>query len=352
MGWIGFYALTILDALPYAYVAPAKTWPIVLWSTFVYGLLFVASCVLRPVCRSLLRRPRPWLQFQFHAFLWALLLGIPVAALVQIVALHSPEPNKMDLISNYLRYPMLLVLWCNLFFSIKHWQRSVQEREYLAQEREHRARVEADAREARLSALRYQLNPHFLFNSLNAVSTLAIEGDIPAVTRTLAQIADLLRMTLYGERPHEVALAEEMIFTERYLAIEQTQLGERLQVEVSITTETLAAAVPSMLLQPLVENAIRHGIAPMIEGGTIVIRSELRGQTLQIMVNNTGPRNARPDTKDRGIGLANTAERLQTLYGANHQFTLRWPETGGCDVLIEIPFRRVPQRLEELTCAY
>lgn len=351
-GWAAFYALTVLDALPYLYVAPSKGWPRIIEITCIYGVLFAASCVLRPICRSLLKRTRSWLQLQLYALLWASLLGASVAALVQIIALHFPEPDWVDLITNYLRYSMLLVFWCNLYFGIKQWQRSNQEREHLAQEREHRTRVEADARDARLSALRYQLNPHFLFNSLNAVSTLAIEGDIPAVTRMLAQIADLLRITLDGERPFEVSLSEEMTFTERYLAIEQTQLGERLQVDLSIAAETLGAAVPSMVLQPLVENAVRHGIAPVVEGGKLTIRSVLNDRTLQIFINNTGPRGVQPYRMTGGIGLTNTVERLQTLYGPYHNFDLQWPEAGGCSVLIEIPFHRASQRLEELACAY
>jgi two-component system, LytTR family, sensor kinase len=268
-----------------------------------------------------------------------------VGALVQFIALHFPNPDWNDLISNYLRYSILLFCWCNLYFSIKQWQRSIQEREGLA-------RAEADAREARLSALRYQLNPHFLFNSLNAVSTLAVVGDVAAATRMLAQIADLLRATLDGKRPFEVPLSEEIAFTERYLAIEQTRLGHRLQVQLAIPAETLEAAVPSMLLQPLIENAVRHGIAPVVGGGRIAIRSTLRGQVLRVAIDNTGPRSARPRPTSGGIGLANTTERLRTLYGPNHRFELHWPETGGCSVLIEIPFRKVPQRLEELACEY
>jgi two-component system, LytTR family, sensor kinase len=350
LGWTGLYAFLALDALPYIGHEPTSLWARIWGNTLACGILFFASCFLRLVCRTLVRRSLSWFQLQLRAFCWASLVGGVVGVLVQFIALHFPEPDWAELISNYLRYSILLLFWCNLYFSIKQWKRSIQEREDLAQEREHRARVEVDAREARLSALRYQLNPHFLFNALNAVSTLAIEGDTPAVTRMLAQIADLLRATMDGDRPFEVSLSEEMILTERYLAIEQTQLGERLQVELSIATETLGAAVPSMLLQPLVENAVRHGIAPVIEGGKIAIRSALNNQTLQIFMSNTGPRNAQPHKMSGGIGLTNTVERLETLYGPNHKFELEWPEAGGCSMLIEIPFRRVPQRLEELAC--
>jgi two-component system, LytTR family, sensor kinase len=345
LGWTGLYALTFLDAIPYISHEPAALWRRVWGSAVICGILFLVSCLLRLICRALLERSLSWFQLQLRAFVWASILGGAVGAFVQTMALRFPQPDWADLISNYLRYSILLLFWCNLYFSIKQWKRSIQERE-------DRARAEADAREARLSALRYQLNPHFLFNSLNAVSTLAVEGDVPASTRMLAQIADLLRVTLDGKKPFEVTLSEEMAFTKRYLAIEQTRLGHRLQVELTIAADTFEAAVPSMLLQPLVENAVRHGIAPVVGGGKMAIRSELKDQMLRIEISNTCPRCARPRETAGGIGLANTIERLRTMYGPNHRFELQWPETGGCNVLIEIPFRRVPQKLEELACAY
>ena len=345
IGWLGLYALVMLDALSYINRGPSGPWSAIRDKTIVCGLLFLASCALRPVCRSLVRRSLPWFRLQLRAFGWASLAGTTVAVLTQFVALHFPKPNWADLINNYLRYSIFILFWCNLYFSIKHRQHSAQERERLA-------RAEADAREARLGALRYQLNPHFLFNSLNAVSTLAVEGDIPGVTRMLAQIAELLRTTLDKDLPWEVSLSDEMAFTERYLAIEQAQLGERLRVDLEIAADTLDAAVPSMLPQPLVENAIRHGVAPVIEGGCVTIRSELHGLHLRIVIRNTGPRDPRPRTTATGIGLANTSERLQTLYGTDHRFDLQWPETGGCEVLIEVPFRKVAPRAEALECAH
>jgi two-component system, LytTR family, sensor kinase len=345
LGWLGLYALSVLDALPYTRHDPAALWIRIGSSAAVCGIFLLTSCFLRPICRALVNRSLSWFQLQVRAFAWSSLLGGTIAALAQFVATHFPQPNWNDLISNYLRYTMLLMFWCNLYFSIKQWKRSIQERE-------DRVRAEADAREARLSALRYQLHPHFLFNSLNAVSTLAVEGDVAAATRMLAQVADLLRVTLDGKKPFEVTFAEEVTFTERYLAIEQTRLGHRLQVAMGIAADTLEAVVPSMLLQPVVENAVRHGIAPTVGGGRIAIRSELQDETLRIMIHNTGPRRAGPCLTAGGIGLANTTERLQTMYGPNHKFDLQWPETGGCQVLIEIPFRRAPQRLEEVACGY
>jgi two-component system sensor histidine kinase AlgZ len=150
----------------------------------------------------------------------------------------------------------------------------------------------------------------------------------------------------------EVTLSQEMAFTQRYLAIEQTRLGERLQVDLNIPSETLDALVPSMLLQPLVENAVRHGVVPLIKGGRITIASALHVDRLQIVIGNSGTRGGETRNENgNGIGMRNTAERLKTLYGDDHSLTLQWPEGGGCQVMIELPFRRIAQNVEEATCA-
>lgn len=334
IGWLGLYALIVASALPYV-----EQRSIMLRnSSLGWGVWFLASCALRPICRTLMRRSSSWFQLEIRAFGWSALAGVSTAFFIELVVGNFSQLGWTDVISNSVRSSILLLFWCNLYFSIKQWERS--------------ASVEAEAREARLSALRYQLNPHFLFNSLNAASTLAVKGNIPATTRMLTQIADLLRTSLDAQLPIEVSLSDEIVFTKRYLAIEQTRLGDRLQVHFAIASETLEAAVPNMLLQPLVENAIRHGIAPVIEGGKVAIHSQFNGARLQIVIANTGPRADRLSRNPNGIGLANTTERLQTLYGDTHTMGLHWPDAGGCEVLIEIPFRRASHQAEKIACAY
>ena len=254
-----------------------------------------------------------------------------------------------DSLEDWLQFVVILFLWCTLYFSIKQWQQSVRERERLV-------RAESEAREARLSALRYQLNPHFLFNSLNAASTLVLQGKAAAATRMLAQIGELLRTTLDSDASVEVPLSQELAFIEQYLAIEQTRLGDRLRVNAAISPETLDAVVPSMLLQPLVENAVRHGVAPVMAGGLIAISSISRGDRLLMTIRNSGPHtngnSLQTIMSSKGIGLANTAERLKTLYGDNQRFSLRSPETGEYEVTIDIPFRKVVPATEEALCAH
>jgi two-component system sensor histidine kinase AlgZ len=309
--------------------------------------MFLGSFVVHPICRSSLRRSPSWLAFGLRMSVWSLIVGIASTLAAELVLINSGKFDWPDVVGDSVQSSVVLFLWCSLYFSIKQWQRSVQERERLL-------RAESEAREARLSALRYQLNPHFLFNSLNAASTLVLEGDAAAATRMLAQIGDLLRTTLDQNATLETPLSQELAFIEQYLAIEQTRLGKRLRIERSISPDTLNAIVPGMLLQPLVENAVRHGIAPLVEGGTIRIESRANGDRLFIAINNSAPlhevegsshANGTPGSngRARGIGLTNTEERLKTLYGDDYRFQLQWSETGGCEVLIEMPLRRVAQ---------
>ena len=302
--------------------------------------MFLGSCALRPFCRRLLRQSQSWIACELKAAAAAMVTSIPVACAACLILESFEHVPWHAWVAVSMWSCFILFIWCSLYFSIKQWQQSSEERERLL-------RVESEVREARLLALRYQLNPHFLFNSLNAVSTLVLDGNAPAATRMLAQIGDLLRTSLDSEVTAEVTLSQELAFTEGYLAIEQTRLGERLKIDMAVPLETRNVLVPSMLLQPLVENAIRYGVAPLIEGGWIAIKSALNAGRLRIVIGNSGHRGGGEQKKNgNGIGLGNTAERLKTLYGPDFEFTLVWPRAGGCEVVLELPLRR-PRELRE-----
>lgn len=343
LGWTGFYVLLLLTV-----VLPSRSMQELWNQTVCWGTAFGASCLLRPLCRSLLPKLRPWLALEARAFGLSAVAGTFTTIIAEAVKLRGARIVWADSLEDWLQFVVILFLWCTLYFSIKQWQRSVRERERLV-------RAESEARAARLSALRYQLNPHFLFNSLNAASTLVLQGKAAAATRMLAQIGELLRTTLDSDTSIEVPLSEELAFVEQYLAIEQTRLGDRLRVNTAISPETLDAVVPSMLLQPLVENAVRHGVAPVLAGGLIAISSISRGDRLLVTIRNSGPHtngnSLQTIMPSKGIGLANTAERLKTLYGDNQRFSLRSPEAGGYEVAIDIPFRKVAPATEEGLCA-
>jgi two-component system LytT family sensor kinase len=341
LGWTGFYLLILLTV-----VLPSHS-KRELWNqTVCWTTAFGASFLLRPVCRSLLRIPRPWLALEFRAFCLSVLAGALCTFVTEAVKSREAGIDWVDSLQDWLQFVVILFLWCTLYFGIKQWQQSMRERERLV-------RAESAAREARLSALRYQLNPHFLFNSLNAASTLVLQGKATAATRMLAQIGELLRTTLDPDAAAEIPLAQELTFVERYLAIEQTRLGDRLHITTAISPDTLGAVVPSMLLQPLVENAVRHGVAPLMEGGRITIESSSRGDQLLMTIRNSGPRTNETSGQSnicKGIGLSNTAERLQTLYGDRQRLSLRPQEEGGYEVVIEIPLRQAIPEIEG-TCA-
>ena len=321
--------------------------------------MFLGSFVLHPICRAAFRRSPTWLAFGLRMSIWSVIVGLTGASAAELVALNFEKLDWADLTGNSVQFSVVLFLWCSLYFSIKQWQQAARERERLL-------RAESEAREARLSALRYQLNPHFLFNSLNAASTLVLEGDSAGATRMLSQIGELLRTTLDSDASPELPLAQELAFVDQYLAIEQTRLGNRLRIERTISEDTLGAIVPSMLLQPLVENAVRHGVAPVVEGGTIRIESRRNGDRLRITVSNSGPRRRNSPgsivpsngnlsnsngKNSKGIGHANTEERLKTLYGDDHRFSLRWLEEGGCEATIELPLRKAALPVEVVECA-
>ena len=208
--------------------------------------------------------------------------------------------------------------------------------------------------QAQLQALRMQLNPHFLFNTLNAVSSLMLK-DVSAANKMLSRLGDLLRLTLQNSHQQEVPLQQEIEFLRRYLDIEQIRFGERLQLKVELDPSTLEAAVPNLILQPLVENAIQHAIEPQEAGGQIELRSIRDNGRLVLQVSDNGPGLTLKTTPlpfslslsdgERGndtrehIGLNNTRERLRTLYRENQQFDLTGNAMGGVTVRLSIPFR-------------
>jgi signal transduction histidine kinase len=201
------------------------------------------------------------------------------------------------------------------------------------------AQLETSLVEARLQALQHQLHPHFLFNTLHAISTL-MHRDVQAADQMLVRLGDLLRMTLDSMVRPEIRLAEELEFIEKYLHIEQVRFGDRLAVSFDVDPATLDAAVPALILQPLVENAIKHGIAPGGEPGRVTIGSRREGDMLVMTVQDTGPGPSEGQIAvlSRGIGVANTRARLEHQFGHHFRFELRRHE-GGFTVLVALPWR-------------
>ncbi len=200
------------------------------------------------------------------------------------------------------------------------------------------SRLEARLAEARLDALKMQLQPHFLFNTLHAISAL-MHRDVAAADRMIARLSELLRLSLDTNGAQEVALSRELELLESYLEIERIRFQDRLTVDVDVAPEALGANVPNLLLQPLVENSIRHGIAKRRGPGRVEISASRSGDTLELAVRDDGVGLATAGGNGNGIGLGNTRLRLEQLYGAGHRFELRERSGGGLEVAIAIPFR-------------
>jgi two-component sensor histidine kinase len=204
------------------------------------------------------------------------------------------------------------------------------------------SKLEARLAQSRLQVLKMQLHPHFLFNTLNAISEL-IHRDPDAADRMLTDLSDLLRMSFENLEVQEVALKQELEFLNKYIEIEQMRFHDRLKVEMEIAPETLDACVPNMILQPLVENAIKHGISPRATGGRIDIAAARNNGHLEIMVldNGLGLPFGDTGTVSEGVGLSNTRRRLKHLYGGEHRFEIAAASDGGVRVDLEIPFKEI-----------
>ncbi len=203
------------------------------------------------------------------------------------------------------------------------------------------AQLSAQLAEAQLQALRMQLHPHFLFNTLNAISTL-VHKDPESADRMIARLSELLRLTIENVGVQEVPLAQELEFLDRYLEIERTRFGDRLAVQMEIAPETLDASTPYLVLQPLVENAIRHGIASRAAPGRVTVRSSREGDMLVLEVKDDGPGIQSGVALKSGVGISSTKARLDGLYGSAHRFDWKNGDQGGLIVTVAFPFQSMP----------
>lgn len=227
----------------------------------------------------------------------------------------------------------LMIYW--IIVSVSHafdYYRKFHERELRTAELERRLV------QAKLMALQMQLNPHFLFNTLHTISAL-MHKDVEAADRMIARLSELLRLALENTDANEVPLRQELDFLRRYLEIEQTRFGPRLTVRMDIAPETLEAMVPNLVLQPLVENAIRHGIEPHARPGVIELRAWREEHRLRLQVRDNGGGIAPGRKFGTGVGIGNTRARLAHLYGAAQSLEYGPGEQGGLAVTVVLPWR-------------
>jgi two-component system, LytTR family, sensor kinase len=227
----------------------------------------------------------------------------------------------------------ILAAWTALYYGINYFL-------LLEDEIRQREKLEGQASTAQLAMLRYQLNPHFLFNTLNSISTLVLLKHTERANAMLARLSSFLRYTLANEPTAKVTLAQEVETLKLYLEIEKMRFEDRLRPHFRIESETIGARLPSLLLQPLIENAIKYAVTPAENGADIWITAAREGQAVRIEVADNGNGEgaeivASPST---GVGLANIRDRLSQAYGGAHRFDTRKNDRGGFSVIVEIPY--------------
>ena len=288
-------------------------------------------------------------RFTFDRSNWKLVLPLHLAASITLAFLGAslivwaeplitwtPEPHVSFLahtlsraFMDVQRYWYILLITQAIAYYGKYRERELES-----------SQLEAQLAYAQLEVLKIQLEPHFLFNTLNSIAALA-RNDGPAAENMTLLLADLLRFSLDAVGVHEVPLSRELTVLQKYIDIQQTRFQDRLQVEMDIAPNTLSALVPNLILQPLVENAIRHGIGPRLAPGYIHIKARQVFDELwmEICDNGQGLTRYRGVVPPEGVGLRNTRARLEQLYNHDHTLTLEDAAGGGCIVKIHIPFR-------------
>jgi two-component system, LytTR family, sensor kinase len=244
--------------------------------------------------------------------------------------------EKVTFLEGYVSGWTVMLAWSALYFAIKYYR-------IFQEVRESALKSASMAHEAQLKMLRYQLNPHFLFNTLNAISTLVLEQDTELANRMLTRLSSFLRYSLDNDPMQKVTLRQELAALQLYLDIEKVRFEERLSLEVDVSDEAQEAMIPSLLLQPLVENAIKYGIARAEEGGHLRIAAQVFAGDLLLELADDGPGVDLVNGQilgSNGVGLRNTRERLLELYGSQHSFRLSQTQPHGLTISIRIPFEK------------
>ena len=260
-------------------------------------------------------------------------LGAMFAREAREVATH---PRWWPPIAYWIYFTSLLSTWSSLYFGIK----AILD---LEAERARASRALKLADSAQLRALQSQLNPHFLFNALNGIATLIREGDRTRAADTVDTLSDFLRLTLQKLDSPEILVREELVFVEQYLRIQRLRFGGSLRATVEADPEAHDALVPTLILQPLVENAVRHGVLMRVQGGSLTVSIRRHDEVLVITVEDDGPGLADEGARPYGVGLKNSAERLAALYGEHaHMSVGARPRGQGFVVVVFLPFRNAP----------
>jgi signal transduction histidine kinase len=281
---------------------------------------FVLSMPMRYIYRRLWGKSERVIVLGVLATCYITALGL--RTVINLAYRHFVEPDwqfktLFELFGGAISTTYLLLCWSALYFGIRHYESQQQQQEAVF-------KAVALAQESQLKMLRYQLNPHFLFNTLNAISTLILDNQNRTANHAITRLSEFLRYTLDQDPMKKVTLRQEIEALDLYLGTERLRFGERLRLEYAIEGPALDALVPSLLLQPLLENSLKYAISPRESGGCVRIEGRTRGLMLELSVIDDGPgmRDLYTPNERRGVGLRNTCERLAVLYGENHRFAV------------------------------
>jgi two-component system, LytTR family, sensor kinase len=318
-GWAAYCITQLLGAM--VYQKATMGYPKVILVATASG--FLLSLGLRYICRWLWRQsPKVMISGALvscyvMALCWRVFINL---AYQEFVEPEWKMKTLFEIFGGAVSSTYLYLCWAGIYFGIKYY-------EQLQQQREATMRAATLAQEAQLKMLRYQLNPHFLFNTLNAISTLILDNENRTANQTVMRLSEFLRYTLDQDPMKKVTLRQEIEAMNLYLTTEKLRFGERLHLEYAVEDTALDALVPSLLLQPLIENAVKYAVSPSERGGTVRVEGRARGSMLELAVSDDGPGlqayhlpGGPAPGAGRGVGLRNTRERLSVLYADRHRF--------------------------------
>jgi sensor histidine kinase YesM len=333
VGWVGYFILRTLSG-----IANNMGWSFVLHTALLTATGYSITLLMAAAYRRLIRA-KPIVT-------WAVSIGIVLVAAASFSAIETwsyatflrpgARPAGIEFLSAILLTVSLLLAWSALYYAINFY--------LLLEERVDRMiKLEHQASTAQLAMLRYQLNPHFLFNTLNSISTLVLLRQTDQANAMLSRLSSFLRYTLVNEPTGQVTVEQEVETLKLYLEIEKMRFEERLRPRFHIDPQVVRARLPSLLLQPLVENAIKYAVTPQEEGADISVEAQKAGERVLLTVTDTGPGADGQYTvraeQSTGVGLANIRDRLAQAYGADHRFETQTNIRGGFRVTIDIPYQ-------------
>jgi sensor histidine kinase YesM len=333
VGWAGYFVLRTLSGF-----ANSMGWSFVIHTALLTAAGYSITLLMGAAYRRLIRM-KP-------VFTWVGSIVIVVFSAAAFSAIETwsfatfiqpgTRPEGIQFLGAIILTVSLLVAWSALYYSINFFL-------LLEEQSDRLLRLESQASNAQLAMLRYQLNPHFLFNTLNSISTLVLLKQTDRANAMLSRLSSFLRYTLVNESIGMVTVAQEIETLKLYLEIEKMRFEERLRPHFHIDPGVMAAHLPSLLLQPVIENAIKYAVTPQEEGADISVEARRQADRVLINVSDTGPGadnqyRARAE-ESTGVGLANIRDRLAQAYGDNHRFETQSDMTGGFRVFIDIPYQ-------------